>query len=631
MLGARPEWRSPRLERLRLGSSSTRVHTVDKTTLVVPLPRTTGRATQLRHRVVQFAVAALRWLHNVLDRLPGQCTVSKLDALHAFQRETSPGSVALIMLLTPVPCVLVNLLLECIPLNDPADGFWASGYFQLRMFSSAFLTSLMPSLKKLDCVPESPVSSPKALLLFALSQACIGVLTNAAISLAADVFPVPFSQFAPIIPMTIAGRLLFYRHLPTDPQFHAQSDKVNLWLSVEVLPVLIYPAFTVAFMALTPTQQFWVSFLLPLLRIALRRVIWWTARDDHDLIAVMTCCVAHLYHVLFIAMVLQNSKSLKTMGVVVFLGVSKMLLNCHYILSDAKELSAVRAKLDGHSADYFALALGLANEPRVAKALHRRSPSLLLSTYPSYRRVEFLARHQQVLQATPWAPTQGHWLRLSRILPWEKLPTRPRQATVHTIRNVLRPSILRSARSKSSPSAWAVATREPDPTIKREAFVRTYASALHHSQIVMLKAYVTICMTAFYGACIRPCPSPNVAAFAHFPVVCLAAIYLIAVFWLPNHQYFATQAAMTTFGSVGSTLVRLALVCGMEIAFAAIYLALIRRHLGVSGVYGLAFVLRSQRVLVQAQLIQLTVAILAFPLTHFGNDSLLPSQAASGT
>ncbi|KAL4150203.1 hypothetical protein PRNP1_009607 [Phytophthora ramorum] len=460
----------------------------------------------------------------------------------------------------------------------------------------------MPSLKKLDCVPESPVRSPRALALFAVSQACIGLITNASISLAADVFPVPLSQFTPIIPMTIAGRLLFYRHMPKDPQCHAQSNKVNLWVSVEVLPVLMYPAFSVAFMALTPTQQFWASFLLPLLRIAIRRVLWFITKDDHDLIAVMTCCVGHLYHVLFIAMIIQNSKSLKTMGVVFFLGASKMLLNCHYILRDSKELQAAKARLDDAncSDDYFSTALRIANEPRVAKALHNQVPSLLLSTYPKYHGGAFLTHHEGLLKAS--TAIQDKWLALTNILTWKGLPKRTRQATIHVLRAASHPLTFNSTRSKSAPTAqaWAVAAREVNSTATREYFVRKFAFAVHHSQIILLKSYVTICMASFY------------------------VIYLVAVFWLPNRQYFATQAAMTSFDAVGSTVTRLLVICGTEFIFSGIYLALVRRHFGVSGIYQLAFVLWSQRALVQTQFIQLTVAILGFPLKHFGNDMLLP-------
>ncbi|KAE9098582.1 hypothetical protein PF006_g23329 [Phytophthora fragariae] len=376
-------------------------------------PSRNGLVLRLCQPISRFLVMVGGWIYRLLDRLPGQCTVSKLDAFETFCRETPPKTVAAILLLTPLPCLAFNLLIECIPLSDPGTGLAGSGFYQLRMFLTGLISALMPSLIKLDCVPESPVNSPLTLLLFAVSQAAIFLATNALISLAADVFPVPLSLFTAIVPMAIAGRLMFYRRLPKDPQFHAQSNKVNLWVTIEMLPLFVYPAFTVGFISLTSTQQFWVSLLIPLLKTVIRRVLWWITKDDYDLINVMTGCVGQLYHVLFIALALQNSKSLSTMGVIV------------------------------------ALAL------------------------------------------------------------------------------------------------------EISPSVRRADYVSSVASAMHQSEIILLRSYLVIWMTSFY------------------------VIYLVAVFWLPNRRYFATQATMTTFEAVGISVTRLLLVCGMEIALLGIQLVLI--------------------------------------------------------
>ncbi|KAE9329436.1 hypothetical protein PF008_g15946 [Phytophthora fragariae] len=493
-------------------------------------PSRNGLVLRLCQPISRFLVMVGGWIYRLLDRLPGQCTVSKLDAFETFCRETPPKTVAAILLLTPLPCLAFNLLIECIPLSDPGTGLAGSGFYQLRMFLTRLISALMPSLIKLDCVPESPVNSPLTLLLFAVSQAAIFLATNALISLAADVFPVPLSLFTAIVPMAIAGRLMFYRRLPKDPQFHAQSNKVNLWVTIEMLPLFVYPAFTVGFISLTSTQQFWVSLLIPLLKTVIRRVLWWITKDDYDLINVMTGCVGQLYHVLFIALALQNSKSLSTMGVIVALGISRMLLNCRYILNDCKKIQNAKAKLEDieplMEEDDFHLALKLAREPRVANVLHKKLPSLLLSTYPGYRESDFMARYEETLRAQ-------------------------HAAAVHSLGVVSRPSLLSSARPKNAPNTWTIAALEISPSVRRADYVSSVASAMHQSEIILLRSYLVIWMTSFY------------------------VIYLVAVFWLPNRRYFATQATMTTFEAVGISVTRLLLVCGMEIALLGIQLVLI--------------------------------------------------------
>jgi hypothetical protein len=103
-------------------------------------------------------------------------------------------------------------------------------------------------------------------------------------------------------------------------------------------------------------------------------------------------------------------------------------------------------------------------------------------------------------------------------------------------------------------------------------------------------------------------------------------LYLEAVFRLSNRQYFATFIYMTSVEAVDGTVHQLLALCAMELAFLSIYVALIWKRLGVSGIYQLAFVLWSQRVLVQAKL-YVTIVILGFPLTHNGNDSILRFQS----
>lgn len=367
-------WPTRGSKRVRVGSDVGRIQSDRGLISIRTLGDDASRGQALRRRVVQRVTSGFRRLLKLLDRLPGQYTVSKLDAFDKLQRRTSRAKVAAILLLTPLPCLLINLLIECIPLADPSTGFRGSGFFQLRVFVTAFVSSMSPALIKLNCVPESPVKSLRALVSFAVSQGLVCLATNAIISLAVGIFPVPFSQFTSILPMAVAGRLLFYRHLPKDPQFHAQSNKVNLWVSIVVLPVLIYPVFTVAFMALTPTQQFWASFLPPVIKVIVRRVLWTITKDDSDLIATMICCVGHLYHVLFTAMILQNSKSMVTIAIFVLFSAWKAFLNCRYILEDASKLRRARATLQDiqWGDDVLHRALEISQEIRVSRTRRSR-------------------------------------------------------------------------------------------------------------------------------------------------------------------------------------------------------------------------------------------------------------------
>ncbi|KAG1697469.1 hypothetical protein DVH05_016341 [Phytophthora capsici] len=586
---------------------------------------------EIPDRVRAGMTRILNCISRFAGRLPGQASVSKLDSFQRFQQGTSYSHAALILFVTPLPWLILNLLLECIPLNEPT-GFWASGNYQLRMFLTSILSSISPVIQKLDCVPDFPIRSVRALTMYGLFEAAICIGTNAIISLAADIFPVPFSQFTVILPMAIGGRLVFFRQLPDDPQFHALSNKVNQWLGMETLPILVYPVFTALFTVLTPSQQLWLSLLLPVLKLAVRGALWSVAKNDNDLVGIITCCVGHLYHVLFTATILQNAKSLETLAVIVLFSTGQMLFNCRYILADATRVLDARMKAKGKEVDLniqdnLTVALKNAQVMRIAQNLHWRTPSLLLSTYTGYRAPAFMEHNQEMLRAATLynaalvynnpkqagvrgprsniGPLQvitvrkisANSMRISRILPWADAKKPVRQSSDQPIRLKSLSSIAQP-RSLSDPSPWTNAEREEAVLGRQEAVIHEIASALHQTEVILLRSYITICMTVFY------------------------VVYIQVVFHLSNRHYFATLVSLTTNEAVRKTIQRLVLLCVMEIVFLAIYLVLIWRRLGISGIYQLAFVLWSQRFLVQAKL-YVTIVILGFPLTHNGNDSIL--------
>ncbi|RLN32409.1 hypothetical protein BBJ28_00013332 [Nothophytophthora sp. Chile5] len=461
------------------------------TGVVAPLPSSQGGeiTANVRSRALQFLATALRWVRDITKRLDGQYTVSKLDVFETFRLETSRWRVAAILILTPVPCVVLNLLLECIPMHAPSSGLRGSGYFQLRVFLTAIFASLSPALVKKDCVPNFPASSWKDFAVHALVLASICVATNVVLSLVIDVFPVPFGQFTPILPMALAGRLLLYRRLSNGSRFRAQSTKVDRWLGMQVLPILVYPVFTALFMTLTPDQQPWMSLLLPVLKIVLRRCLWTISKDDSDLAGVITSCVGHLYHVLFTAMCLQNSKSLETLAAVVVFNTARMLLNCRYILSDSAKLRQTKRHLPkstgaAQAEDNVGLALTFAQEERVARALHWNQPSLLMSTYPGYCRK----------LSTAVKP-----LGFAQILPWNEGSRPAHRATAQAIQVLPRPTVMRARRPKSTPSAWTAIVHETSAAGRQQAFICDLTSALYQTEMILLRSYITIYATTFYG------------------------------------------------------------------------------------------------------------------------------------
>ncbi|ETI57240.1 hypothetical protein L915_00406 [Phytophthora nicotianae] len=376
--------------------------------------------------------------------------------------------------------------------------------------------------------------------------------TNAAIAIIGEVFPVPFTQFVPTVPMGVIGAIINRRFLET-PENRARMQKIDRWLAMDLAPILIYPIFTAVFMTVEPQQQMWLSLFLPILKLFLRYLLWLVIKDEPDLVGAATCSVGHLYHILFTVMCLQNAKSLETYAAVVVVNILQMLLNCRGILKDAYELRRVAEQVEdldqlGVKGIVSIVSL-IALQEQISRSLHRKTPSRLLSTYPEYQRDDYVTKYHKFLLSETYSISQNS--RLANI----------------------------NGRDKR-------------------------LSSKRHS-------------------------TPDAKTSSNYPKTTKVEqwLYQALVFALPNRKYYATMATTTTFDAVANMVFHMLVLCSLELVFLVIYMVLISSQLGYSGIHQLAFVLWSQRILIQGKFIMLPIMILGFPLAHFGNGIIFQLKA----
>ncbi|KAG3108194.1 hypothetical protein PI125_g12031 [Phytophthora idaei] len=303
------------------------------------------------------------------------------------------------------------------------------------------------------------------------------------------------------------------------------------------------------------------------------------AKNDLDLVGSVTCSIGHFYHVLFTAMCLQNAKNLETLVAVVVVNFIHMLFNCREILQDGHRNSETKSRLEIPSSDdIVSIALVIAQKDRVSRSLHRKSPSRFISLYPRYQTVEFLTKHREVITHRAAKDTgQRNFSTQST----NSAPIVQSSAQVIPSCPTSKPSSARLGHNAS----WTQTGEAYASQQREEAFVRSVTSTLHQTEFILLRSYITIFGLSFYG------------------------VYLMLVFWLPNCRYFATMS--------------------VELVFFTVYLTIIRRNVGVSGIYQLGFVLWTQRVLIQGKFVMLSIMILGFPLEHYGNGFIF--RLHSGT
>lgn len=101
---------------------------------------------------------------------------------------------------------------------------------------------------------------------------------------------------------------------------------------------------------------------------------------------------------------------------------------------------------------------------------------------------------------------------------------------------------------------------------------------------------------------------------------CDIGIYVRVVFSLPNRSFIIAMMRVTSELEVRATLRLIYVLYAVELALMVAYFVVIRWALGVPSIRQLAFVLSSQRWLVQAKFVMVTITIFSFSLLHSGHD-----------
>ncbi|EGZ30204.1 hypothetical protein PHYSODRAFT_472276, partial [Phytophthora sojae] len=62
------------------------------------------------------------WKYTKISRL-GEYSFERVESLESYCQHTSVAQVVFVIMVIPVPSLLLSLLVECIPLQDPAGGW----------------------------------------------------------------------------------------------------------------------------------------------------------------------------------------------------------------------------------------------------------------------------------------------------------------------------------------------------------------------------------------------------------------------------------------------------------------------------------------------------------------------------
>lgn len=265
----------------------------------------------------------------------------------AHMRESSTWTNALIFLLTPMPCLALTAILDCIALEPPEKGVATSSNFWMRAFCVFVVISITELAQLQAAVPVLQLNTKKVLIM---------ALVSATVSVAASVglanwigYPVPFlfQMASPVwLLSTVIGFTYFCGAIVRGNAQVWTNVKSHLIIVVcQMLLVMIYPMYTYLFASLSSEYQTAFMLPLPFLKIASKNVISYFMADMHDMKPEFVIFNIEIFNALFVSLCMQRSTSAMTPVALMLVDFAQAWLALHDMKELIRDLDALLAKM----------------------------------------------------------------------------------------------------------------------------------------------------------------------------------------------------------------------------------------------------------------------------------------------
>eukprot|EP00644_Phytophthora_capsici_P001153 jgi/Phyca11/129636/e_gw1.86.163.1 len=268
-------------------------------------------------RTIRNAVFRAWYSLNIEHK--GAYSFERLRSLHQFinlqHPSTSPAFInVMIAIATPLPCFLLAIGSDALPLNRPDEGPQANGMFWVRswLVMTVFTVAVLIPLHHPDIT-----SIPNRRIWLVPMSIVIGAIHTGFHYLAALTigFPVPFSNLTlnvVWISLIICGVLIYMG--PTcrrSPLIRQQLKLHAIYTYGASNLAVVYPLFYYAFLCVRDIEaaQLLMAFSLPILKTMEKHLLYHVTRHVPDLQPVMLVFNVEVFNALFVSSCMRNSTS----------------------------------------------------------------------------------------------------------------------------------------------------------------------------------------------------------------------------------------------------------------------------------------------------------------------------------
>lgn len=558
----------------------------------------------------------------------GKYSVERLQALDEYCKTTSPLRVVVVCCLTPVPAMLLVLILECIPLRDPSEG-WLRNFptwVRVQVVSYSVAQGLM--LQVMGMIPSIPMTALKSIAVsICTAVACVAALMCLAVMWA---YPVPFGIVLGVLPFVVFFPFFFVlavgrRPFLLIPNLVLQLQRQLVILLAQATLVFVYPSFNAIFMSLSLGGQLVALTVLPAIKILIKNIVAWSSAHLEDYIPEIVAFSVDVFNSLYISACMKAAGRLLTTTLVMGFDAFQIMLALRDIQQRTTSVqrwnpNGVWKSPNGLLTDV----LELCQRPELLSTtafqkIRLRSPIKLHLSVHGRNVLDTLVRHRAKLGGTDtnrrrrtsvlFSGIQSRFK--SQVQPWIAGPTARHLASVTPPTKPPRQLLSAATVHPAKPSALIVPAalpqqQEPVPSELRNTLMElptAEKTLLIHETLTML----------------FQCEYLILVEYIESTVPLLYAIYNTAIYYLPNAKYYPQMAHITDDVITSTTLYLFGYAFVETISFLAFNFALQKRF-GFSPLYLLAFVLEKQMQQLQGRLFVWVVYILPFTLKHYGES-----------
>lgn len=587
-------------------------------------------------RIVHRASKAVE---SVQVELHGQYSVERLRKLNHYCGTTSYTRVLLVLLAVPLPCLVVIVLTDSIPLKDPALGLRHSGLFWLRSALGSRL--VLRVVHSAGAVPPLRSETQDVVRTGDSHDAGghDGDDAHRARHGVCDRIPrtVHDSRECPRTTSSARGlvQLEVGKVLREDPATREELVRYLAGLTAQTSLTVIYPVFNFVFINLDSTGQTALAMVLPVIKMGMKNWISYTFSHLEDLKPEMVIFNVDLFHALFVACCMQSSTSSYMIIFLTLVDFVQAVLSLSDINGVLRQISILRSRiktklptmmadstdhsmtmrsalhllnsdeqLDRHPSVITAARHATFEPTREEQELHAKSPAAMVNRLEhklqSNRRI-VVTHHHRRASVGPVATTE--------LTPKQSIPAVQDVATDDPQKE---PRVKSGDEMTGKAKVHAQATTTKTSGDNHEAavasavalnapkYVQQVLRLLYLTEFVLMIEFAEVVIPVIYceyPALIRARAETHdeLTIALCLPSICLklAGVYIVMAYNLPNREFYK-QFADTDFDHVVSNIPSVMRYVGLELLSFVLFHYAVHRRIRFSTLHQIAFLFESQ-------------------------------------